>query len=51
MFKMLAKTVYRATVSVSKMWAMQSIEDSLKKKIENSNTENINWKLTVVNEG
>ena len=32
---------------------MQSIEDSLTKKyqkIENSNTENINWKLAVVNE-
>ena len=31
---------------------MQSIEDSLKKynlKIKNSNTENINWKLTVLN--
>ena len=31
---------------------MQSIEDSLKKyklKIQNSNTENINWKLTVLN--
>ena len=35
------------------MRAMQSIEESLKKKntikIENSNTENINWTLTVVN--
>ena len=31
---------------------MQSIEDSLKKyklKIKNSNTENIKWKLTVLN--
>ena len=31
---------------------MQSIEDSLKKyklKIKNSNTENINWKLTILN--
>ena len=31
---------------------MQSIEDSLikyKLKIKNSNTENINWKLTVLN--
>ena len=35
------------------MGAMQSTEESLKKntiKIENSNTENINWMLTVVNE-
>ena len=35
------------------MRAMQSIEESLKKKnttkIENSNTENTNWTLTVVN--
>ena len=31
---------------------MQSIEDSLKKyklKIKNSHTENINWKLTILN--
>ena len=34
------------------MQAMQSIEEWLKKniiKIENSNTENINWTLIVVN--
>ena len=35
------------------MRAMQSIEESLKKKntikIQNSNTENITWTLTVVN--
>ena len=34
------------------MRAMQPIEESLKKttiKIENSNTENVNWTLTVVN--
>ena len=38
--------------SVYKMWAMQPIEESLKKttiKIENSNTENVNWTLTIVN--
>ena len=34
------------------MQAMQSIEESLKKntiKIVNSNTENINWTLNIVN--
>ena len=34
------------------MRAMQPIEESLKKttiKIDNSNTENVNWTLTVVN--
>ena len=28
---------------------MQSIEESLKNNIEHSNTENINWTLTIVN--
>ena len=31
------------------MQAMQPIEDSLKKKIENSDSENINSKVVVVN--
>ena len=33
------------------MGALQSIEESLKKhpKIENSNTENITWTVTIVN--
>ena len=53
-------TIGDSLLSVHKMWAsesceprVQSIEESLKKKnatkIENSNTENINWTLTVVN--
>ena len=29
--------------------AMQAIENLLKKNIENSNKENIDWKVTVVN--
>ena len=31
------------------MWAMQSIEEKNIIKIENSNKENINWTLTIVN--
>ena len=47
------KCAVRSELSVYEMRAMQSIEESLKKekhhKIENSNTENITWTLTVVN--
>ena len=43
----------QVTSSVNEMRAMQPIEESLKKKntikIENSDKENINWTLTVVN--
>ena len=44
--------MYKVWASEPWQQAMQSIEDSLKKykkKIKNSNMENINWKLTVVN--